>query len=114
MHPSLSNTSVAPPVIINRVGGTSEFCSHGAGGCWEWQLLASGSRTDCAVLLIRARLDVHGRFDPFSDAQGTPGLRIGVSQRGPAKKCSASRIRRGSRRHLAEAYALGAPMKDRL
>ncbi len=28
MPHSLSNTSVAP-LIINRVGGTSELCSHG-------------------------------------------------------------------------------------
>ena len=28
MPHSLSNTSVGPPLTINRVGGTSEFCSH--------------------------------------------------------------------------------------
>ena len=33
---------------------------------------------------------------------------------GHANKCSASRIRRGSRTHLAEASALGGPRKDRL
>ena len=33
---------------------------------------------------------------------------------GHANKCSASRIRRGSRTHLAEASAHGGPMKDRL
>ena len=31
-----------------------------------------------------------------------------------APSCSASRIRRRCRKHLAEAYALGGPMKDRL
>ena len=31
-----------------------------------------------------------------------------------ASKCSASRIRRRSRQHLIESYALGGPMKDRL
>ena len=33
---------------------------------------------------------------------------------GHANKCGASRIRRRSRTHLAEASALGGPMKDRL
>ena len=64
--------------------------------------------------LIRARLDVHGRFDPFSGVQGTSGLRIRVGQRGHASECGAPRIRRRSHQHLAEASALGGPMKDRL
>ena len=46
--------------------------------------------------------------------QGAPSVRIGVGQRGHASKSSASRIRRRSRQHLIESYALGGPMKDRL
>ncbi len=60
------------------------------------------------------RLDVHGRFDPFSGVQGTSGLRIRVGQPGHARECSASRIRRRSHEHPTEASALRVPMKDRL
>ena len=74
----------------------------------------SDARTDCAVSLIRARLAVLGRFGPFSGVQGTPSLRIRVGQRGHASECGAPRIRRRSHQHLAEASALGGPMKDRL
>jgi hypothetical protein len=61
-----------------------------------------------------ARLDVHGRFDPFSGVQGTSGLRIRAGQPGHASKCSASRIRRRSHEHPTELYAIGGQMKDRL
>ena len=53
-------------------------------------------------------------FALFSDAQGTYGLRIRIGQQGHAIKSSASRIRRRSRQHLAEVYALGGATKDRL
>ncbi len=85
---------------------------------WTLQLLVSDARTECTGSLSRARLARRGyRFALFSDAQGTPSLRIRVGQRGQpgnANKCSASRIRRRSRQHRAQTSALGGPMKDRL
>ena len=83
---------------------------------WTLQLLVSDARTDCAGSLIRARLACAGsRYACFSDAQGTPSLRIRVGQRGQhASKSRASRIRRRSGRHLTDVSALGGPMMDRL
>ena len=62
---------------------------------WTLQLLVSDARTDCAGSLIRARLARAGyRYACFSDAQGTPSLRIRVGQRGQGTRTSAAR--RGS------------------
>ena len=82
---------------------------------WTLQLLVSDARTECTGSLIRGRPARRGyRFALFSDAQGTPSLRIRVGQRGHANKCGAPRIRRRSRQHYTEASALGGPMKNRL
>ncbi len=51
---------------------------------------------------------------PLSYAQDTASLRIRDGQQGHAYESSAPRIRLRRRKHLAEAYALGGPMKDRL
>ena len=62
---------------------------------WTLQLLVSDARTECTGSLIRARLARRGyRFALFSDAQGTPSLRIRVGQRGQGTRTSAAR--RGS------------------
>ena len=53
-------------------------------------------------------------FALFSDAQGTSGLRIKLASKGTRTRAARRRIHRHSRQHLAEAYALGGPMKDRL
>ena len=62
---------------------------------WTLQLLVSDARTECTGSLIRTRLARRGyRFALFSDAQGTPSLRIRVGQRGQGTRRSAAR--RGS------------------
>ena len=62
---------------------------------WTLQLLVSDARTECTGSLIRTRLARRGyRFALFSDAQGTPSLRIRVGQRGQGTRTSAAR--RGS------------------
>ena len=74
-------------------------CSHNkqttAANQWTLQLLVSDARTECTGSLIPARLARAGyRFALFSDAQGTPSLRIRVGQRGQGTRTSAAR--RGS------------------
>ncbi len=62
---------------------------------WTSQLLVSDARTECTGSLIWTRLARRGyRFALFSDAQGTPSLRIRVGQRGQGTQTSAAR--RGS------------------
>ena len=62
---------------------------------WTLQLLVSDARTECTGSLIRGRPARRGyRFALFSDAQGTPSLRIRVGQRGQGTRTSAAR--RGS------------------
>jgi hypothetical protein len=53
-------------------------------------------------------------FALFSDAQGTSSLRIRDGRQGHANESSASRIRRRSRQHPAEAFVLGGPANGRL
>ncbi len=62
---------------------------------WTLQLLVSDARTDCTGSLIRTRFARRGyRLALFSDAQGTPSLRIRAGQRGQGTRTSAAR--RGS------------------
>ena len=61
---------------------------------WTLQLLVSDARTECTGSLIRGRPARRGyRFALFSDAQGTPSLRIRVGQRGQGTRTSAARRR---------------------
>ena len=86
---------------------------------WTLQLLVSDAWGDCAGSLIRARLARAGyRYACFSDAQGTPSLRIRVGQRGQATRTSAARrasvVAAASIAQKHRRFKVGGPMKNRL
>ena len=64
----------------------------------------------CLTPLARTRY----RFCPLLRCAGHSWPSDQRQETGHANKCSAPRIRRRSSQHLAEASALGGPMKDRL
>ncbi len=86
-----SPQSAAAPLFAQQTNNCSKLCPMDVAA----QLLVSDAWTDCTGSLIRARLARAGyRCARFSDAQGTPSLRIRVGQRGQGARTSATR--RGS------------------
>ena len=103
--------SAAAPLFAQQTNNCSKLCPMGVA-------VTSVRRSDRMHRFADSGRRGY-RFALFSDAQGTPSLRIRVGQRGQgtsdyANKCSASRIRRRSRQHRAQASALRGPRNDRL